>query len=300
MRIFGSCAHYITTMNLRVLVATASSDELLFLQEVFDDIQSDRHWHGWVNIQTMQATSMDQAVAVLNEEPADAVVADLALCGARALDAFRRLQTAGPRTPVILIAQPGQAELAARLIREGAQDFLLAHMVDAELLAHALWSAIERHRLLCGARAARMEDPMTGLWNRTAFLALADRDRRLAEKFGCRWMVALVEPLDRALPIYESSERRDLLVIETAEWLRRVAGPADMVARVGDLRFGWTVFESAGDTVEAAWARAHAAAQENRMAVGAAIFHSEHPSSLETLMEQAESDLAPRALAMRT
>jgi GGDEF domain-containing protein len=145
-----------------------------------------------------------------------------------------------------------------------------------------------------------MEDPLTGLLNRTAFLALADRDRRLAEKFGCRWMVVMAEPRESGRTTREPLDRQDLLLIETAEWLRRLAGPTDVVARVGDFRFGLGVFDAAGESVEAAWSRIHTSARESRIAIGAAIFDAGRPLPLEMLMKQAELDLTPKAMAVRT
>ena len=44
----------------------------------------------------------------------------------------------------------------------------------------------------------------------------------------------------------------------------------------------------------------YTAARENQIAIGAAIFDFAHPSPLEILIEQAEVDLTPKALAMRT
>ena len=149
-------------MNLRVLVATSSSDEILFLQEVLEDIESGRHWRGSAGIQTLQAISLNDAITILSDEPVDAVLLDLDLCSERPIDAFRRLQAPAPRTPVILIARPEDTEVAVRLVREGAQDFLIAHEVDAIPLAHALGNAMERHRLLSGARAGCREDASPG------------------------------------------------------------------------------------------------------------------------------------------
>jgi DNA-binding NarL/FixJ family response regulator len=295
-------------MNVRVLVATANSDEVLFLQEVLEDIQTERYWRGWVSVQALMAVSLDDAIALLTDEAVDAVVLDVELCGGRAIDAFRRLQAAAPYTPVILIAGQEDTEVAVRLVREGAQDFLIARSVDAVPLAHALGTAIERQRLLSGARAACMEDPFTGLLNRTAFLALADRDRKLAEKLGCRWMIVMAEPSDFGawLPAVSrdkeniTAERRDLLLIEAAERLRRLAGPTDLLARVGDCRFGLGIFDTAGETLESAWSRIHSTACENRIAIGAAIFDFSHPAPLEALIEQAEMELTPKTMTVRT
>jgi PleD family two-component response regulator len=287
-------------MSLKILVATESSEQILFLQDVLEEIQSGRHWRGWVDIQPLHALAIDFAVQVLTDEPVDAIVLDLALCGNRALDEFRRLHAAAPQTPVVLIAEPDDIDVAIRLMREGAQDFLLAHEVDAEPLARSLGNAIERHRLLAGASAARKEDSLTGLLNRTAFLALAERDRKLAEKFCCRWMVVIAEPRESLARALDAGDRQDLLVIETAEWLRRVAAPTDVVARVGDFRFALTLFDAASESLEAAWSRIHTAARENQIAIGASIFDFSHPAPLEILLEQAEMDLTPKAMAMRT
>jgi PleD family two-component response regulator len=287
-------------MSLKILVATQSSEQILFLHDVLGEIQNGRHWRGWVEIQTLHALSIDFAVEILTEEHAAAVVLDLSLCGGRAIDEYRRLQAAAPRTPVVLIAEPEDAEVAARLLREGAQDFLISHAVDAEPLAHALRNAIERQRLLVGEHAARREDAMTGLLNRAAFLGLAERDRKLAAKFCCRWMVVIAETRAGMARAQLIRERQDLLLIEAAEWLRRVAGPTDVVARIDEFRFGMTLFDSASESLEAAWSRLHTAARENQLAIGAAIFDFAHPAPLEILMEQAEADLTPRAMAMRT
>lgn len=289
-------------MNVRILIATANSGEVLFLQDVLEDIQARRYWRGWVGVQTLMAMSLEDAVAILTEEAVDAVVLDVELCGQRAIDAFRRLQSAAPHTPVILIAGQEDTEVAVRLVREGAQDFLVAHSVDAVPLAHVLGTAIERQRVLSGARAACMEDSFTGLLNRTAFLALADRDRRLAEKLGCRWMVVVAEPNDLASRDTENitAERRDLLLIETAERMRRVTGPTDLLARIGDFRFGLGIFDTPGETLESAWSRIHSTARENCIAIGTAMFDFAHPASLEALIEQAEMDLTPKVMSMRT
>lgn len=286
-------------MTVRILIATSDSEQLLFLEDVLEDIQIDRHWHAWVRIDPLHATSLEDAESTLTDQPVDAVVLDLALCGERAADGFRRLQSAGPDVPIVLVVRPEDREIALHLIREGAQDFLISQQLDAAPLAHSLGNAIERHRLLAGTRAARTLDPLTGLPNRSAFFSLAERDRRLAEKLGCRWMVVVAEPGDNLPAIYEAAGARDLLLIGTAEWLRRLAGPADVVARLGECRFAISVFDSGSESVEAAWSRIHTSAEESRIVIGAAIYEAAHPSPLEMLIERAERDLTPKAMVVR-
>jgi PleD family two-component response regulator len=288
-------------MNVRVLVATADADEILFLRDAFVEIETARHWHGWVQIEVLHAPALDDAIALMTDEPLDAVLLDLDLCGERPAEAFRRVQEARPRTPVTLLIRPEKVHVAVQLMREGAQDFLIANLVDSAPLAHALRTAIERHRLLSSVRAASREDSLTGLLNRTAFFALADRDRQLAEKLGCRWMVVIAELGDSGPTLHAGADqRRDLLLIQTADCLRRLTGPTDLRARIGDLRFGLGIFDSRAERVEAVWSRIHAAVRDGDIAIGAAIFDPARPASLDFLIEQAEQNLAPKAMAMRT
>ena len=37
-------------MNVRILLATSDPEELLFWEQVLEDVQTDRHWRGWVRI----------------------------------------------------------------------------------------------------------------------------------------------------------------------------------------------------------------------------------------------------------
>src|SRR5215813_7910671 len=131
------------------------------------------------------------------------------------------------------------------MIREGAQDFLIRNEIDCAPLAHALRNATERQRLVMAAQAARFRDLLTGLPNLGCFAMLADRDRRLAEKLGARWMVVLAEIRDlEGLADAYGEQRRDLTLVETAELLRGLVSGADQLYRVGDRLLAITISES--------------------------------------------------------
>jgi GGDEF domain-containing protein len=97
----------------------------------------------------------------------------------------------------------------------------------------------------------------------------------------------------------QGEQRRDLTLVETADHLRSLACPADVLARIGQTRFALAIFDTEAEPVEEAWSRMHSAAPKHRIRVGAAIFDPERPSSLDTLLDQAALDLAPVALSMR-
>ncbi len=227
-------------------------------------------------------------------ESPHAALLNLNLTDTRGLETFRQSQRAAPDLPVILIVDPQDEILAIRLMREGAQDFLVKKQVDTAPLAHAIRNAVSRHRLLSAARAAAATDWLTGLPNRAAFLAAAERDRKIAAKLDRRWMVLVAEP--RELAAIESSygeQRRDLELVADADFLQSIAGGADLVARMSESSFAMSIFDTDTESAEEAWARIRAAASERRIEIGACIFDPGRPIPLEVMLEIAAADLVP-------
>lgn len=274
-------------MHLRILVVEPHPEDALFLREVLADIEAERHWGPWVPVQAVHAAGWEDAIEALALEPADLILLSLASGDA---ETFRRIQTAVPQVPVVLLLDPADPDFGLRLIREGAQDFLARENADSQPLAHAIRNAIERHRVLSASRACATIDSLTGLANRASFLTHAERDRKLAARLGRRWMLLLAEAIDR--------KHRDLALIETADHLRTLIGPTDLLARIDDTRFAITVFDTDELSIEAAWARLHENAGAHHISIGTAIFDPERPVSLDSLLERAALDLAPASLTM--
>ena len=287
-------------MTLKVLLVESDAEDVLFLQEALTEIEGARYWSNWIRIETLHADTWAKAATILANETLDLLLLDLNLADTQGAETFRHAQAAASQVPVILLTSAEDAEMAARLVRDGAQDFLIKKQIDCAPLAHAMRNAIERHRLLSATRAASMIDSLTGLPNRGGFLTFADRDRKLAERLGRRLMVLVAEPKNlSAITATYGEQRRDLTLIEVADHLRGLIGPADLLARITETHFALTVFDSDVEPVEAAWARFHSTAGAHRIGIGAAIFDAAHPASLEALIDQAESDLAPAAFVMR-
>jgi diguanylate cyclase (GGDEF)-like protein len=290
----------LTTMPLRVLLVESEPEDILFLQDVLTEIGDGGYWSQWLHIETLHAANWTDASAILIKEPVDIILLDLDLADGRGMETFRWSQTVAQHIPVVVLTTPSEEIPGVRLLRDGAQDILLKKQVDCAPLASAMRNAIERHRLLTSIRATTMHDSLTGLLNRSGFVAFADRDRKLAERLQRRLLIMVAEPphLSEMLKAY-GDQRRDLALIEAADHLRSLASPTDVVARIGDTRFGLSVLETGVESVEAAWARVHSDASEHRILVGAAMFDGDHPASLDALLEMAAQDLAPIALAMR-
>jgi PleD family two-component response regulator len=280
-------------MTLRVLVVESEPDEVLFLRDVLAELDGSREWSQWTHIEALFASSWAEAAVLLASERVDVIVLDIDLSDTRGKETFERYQNSVPQIPaVLLIQETAEQALAEHLLREGAQDFLLRRQVDCAPLAHAIRSAIDRHRLLASVRATSMVDSLTGLLTRDAFLLLAERDRNLASAMHRRQLLILAEPKTR-----EDAQARDLQLIGAAEQLRNLAGATDLVARVGLMHLALSVLDSDRESAEEIWARMHQAAVSADISLGVAVFDPQQPLALDQLLERAAKDLEPTVAA---
>ena len=225
---------------------------------------------------------------MLATERIDVIVLALDLADSEGHHTFRNYQEIAPQIPAVLLVDEGAGlALAESMLREGAQDFLIRSQVDCAPLARAIQNAIGRHRLLAATRATSMMDSLTGLLSREAFLLLADRDRHLAAAMSRRQLVILAE----LQKISEDAQSRDLKLVNAAEELRRSAGSADLVARVGLMHLAVSVLDSEKEPAEEVLARLNEAAAKAQISISAAVFDPEKPVPLDDLLEQATRGL---------
>jgi PleD family two-component response regulator len=214
-------------MDLRVLLIESEPDEVLFLHDVFREIEERRWLPEWPRIEPLTAATWPEAERILSTSSPHVILLDLE----QGVETFRQVQAAVPNVPVILVLDSGDEALGIKLIREGLQDFLFKGQIDCAPLAHALRNAVLRHRLLTAARALALTDSLTGLCNRVGFLASAARDRRLAERLERRWMLLIAEPkhLTEIAGAF-GEQRRDLQLVEAAEHLRSIVTSAEALS----------------------------------------------------------------------
>jgi PAS domain S-box-containing protein len=82
----------------------------------------------------------------LQEEKFDVVLSDLSLPDSHGFETFQRLHAQAPEIPILLLSGTDDETLAARAVREGAQDYLVKGRVDGYILGRAITHAIERHQ----------------------------------------------------------------------------------------------------------------------------------------------------------
>ena len=287
------------SMNLRILVVESNPDDLLFLQDVLEELDGAPAWTTWTEVTPAYASTWEQASEHLSRESFHVVLLNPNLQDCRGADTFRRCHALAPQLPVVLLLDrdgaPDDRGLAEQLVREGAQDFLAKDQVDCVPLARALRNAVDRHRLLCAARSVAMVDLLTGLLSRTAFLVLAERDLRLAERLGRRVILVLAEP---SRDTGNAALDRDLELVQAAEQLRGLVGSMDLVARIGPRRLAVAILDTDRESAEEVWARMHTASTRRNISLGAAVFDPGSPARLEDLLERAARDLEPSVAAV--
>ena len=91
------------------------------------------------------AVTLKDAINQLSSKRFDLVLLDLMLPDSAGLDTFRVMHRAFPGVPVVLLTGLSDENLAARAVREGAQDYLVKGQVDPAVLVRSMRYAVERH-----------------------------------------------------------------------------------------------------------------------------------------------------------
>ena len=286
-------------MNLRVLLAESGTEDAIFLREVLTELDGARCWSDWVHVEALHAGTWADTAAILATERVDIVLLDPDLQDSQGTETFRRFQAVAPDVPVILLIESDAISLAERMVRDGAQDFLVKKDVDCAPLARAIRNALERHRLLGAARATSMTDPLTGLLTRPAFVTLAERDRLLAERLNRRMIIFVAASLqpdsqDGTGMRAQDEQGRDLSLVETADGLRRLAGPAAILGRLDHSHFGLAALDTFVESIEEVRSRFQNARAAGTLIFGDGIFDPQQPLSLDALLVHASQSLHSR------
>jgi two-component system NtrC family response regulator len=125
------------------------------------------------------------ALAVLEKQPVDVVLADLNLPGMSGLELLTRIRSEYPETSVVILTAYGTIETAVAAIKAGAYDYITKPVHPDELRA-LVTRVMERHRLIDEVRLLRSTfDNKYGfehiIGRSSALLELLDAASRIAQ-----------------------------------------------------------------------------------------------------------------------
>jgi DNA-binding NtrC family response regulator len=92
------------------------------------------------------ASSAEQALAFVREQPYDVVLTDISMPGLSGVELLGMLRQMQPDTPVIIVSGIGDRSHAEGLVRLGAFDFILKPF-RLEMVEESVERAIEQHRI---------------------------------------------------------------------------------------------------------------------------------------------------------
>lgn len=96
-------------------------------------------------------TLADGEALIASWQP-DAILLDLTLPDATGLASLERLKRVAGDVPVVILSNMTDEDLAVEAVKRGAQDFLVKGQVEAMRLSRIIRYAMERAKLLVGAK----------------------------------------------------------------------------------------------------------------------------------------------------
>ena len=255
----------------------------------------------------VRASSLEEAVGLVDERRFDAILLDLDLPDSQALDTLRRVVEAAPSVPVIVLSGRDEEATIAEAVSAGAQDFVLKDEVVLDLgygrLPRTVDYAIKRNSEKLRLSRFALYDEMTGLPTRRLL-----RDRWQGAKARARREAAslgvLVIDLDDFKGINDGHGHAagDAALTATAKCLLGSVRENDTVARIGGDEFV-VLLETIGGIADA---REVAAKLGRRLgettvpswpgiaiaaSIGVAVCGPGEAGGLQDLIEQADRDM---------
>jgi signal transduction histidine kinase len=139
-----------TQKPLQVLLVEDSAGDARLLREMFRTEKPG-------SFVLTHVERMSDAIGHLAKGGMDIVLLDLGLPDGHGLDTVRRAQAAAPGVPLIVLTGLDDEALAARAMKEGAQDYLIKGQIENRALPRALRHAIERNRMQAETELLRMQ-----------------------------------------------------------------------------------------------------------------------------------------------
>jgi two-component system, NarL family, invasion response regulator UvrY len=123
-----------------------------------------------------EAGDAREAVAVVERQPWDVVVLDIAMPGGGGLEALREIRHLRPRTPVLVLSVQPEDPYAVRVLKAGASGFLSKESAPEELVG-ALRRVLAGRRYVSPSTAERLAHALhEGNADRPLHESLTDRE----------------------------------------------------------------------------------------------------------------------------
>jgi diguanylate cyclase (GGDEF)-like protein len=248
-----------------------------------------------------RAGTLTIALGLLEKEPFDVILLDLALPDSVGVGTFSQICVRVPEVPIIVTSALENKKQAFEVLREGAQDYLVKGEVNVKLLRRALYYAIERHRSRVLLQQLSFNDELTGLLNRRGFLSMAQQQLKIAQREDWE-LVLLFADLDSLKNINDNfgHTEGDRALKSIAAVLIKTFRTSDLIARLGGDEFIVLALNAPAAGVQKMKTRLKSNLDrhnsQNRyyqlsLSIGIAQFDPKHETSLEAMIVEADKAL---------
>lgn len=205
---------------------------------------------GGLSVRHEQVRRLEDALPRLKAGTVDVVLLDLDQTAPVMPQEVRDFSALAPQVPFIILAEAAQEAAAVEAVRAGAQDYLIGEHLTPVSAARAVRCAVERHRHLADLRDQSLRDPLTGLYNRRGFVALANTQLRMARR-GHRHCLLICADLDHLKTINDTwgHEAGDRAVVAAAKVLLGSIRDSDIVARFGGDEFVALAYDAGSEAL---------------------------------------------------
>jgi diguanylate cyclase (GGDEF)-like protein len=188
--------------------------------------------------------NLDEAAVQLGQRPFDVLLYDSAPLPPGAAGDLEHLQLAAPEVPIVVIVGRDESKQAEQGLLHGARDYLCNDPIEPELWLRCLSAAAEASRLE-RALGNLSRDHVTGLYNRQAFLTLAEQLLALAPR--TQGVLVLHAALDVSVSrLNFLDEHRAIL--RAAQVFQQTFRKSDILGRWGRHEFVAVLVDAALDT----------------------------------------------------
>ena len=126
--------------SISVLVVEDNVSDVDLLRESLAEVDSSQ-------IKLTHAHSLWEALVRLDKDRFDAVLLDLSLPDSQGMETFFRLHGRLRDSAVVLLAGLSDEETAIRMVKTGAQDYVVKEKIDGPLLVRSIHNAIKRQKM---------------------------------------------------------------------------------------------------------------------------------------------------------
>lgn len=231
----------------------------------------------------------------------DVLLTELQLPDSQGYDTFATLNYVTNDTPILIITELDDEQIALQTVRAGAQDYLVKGQFQTASLVRSIYYAIERHRTKEKYQRITLIDELTGLYNRRGFYYLARQHIKLVNRSKGDLLLILAD-LDNMKFINDNFGHLegDAALRTIAKILKKTFRSTDILSRLDGDEFTVIAFgasEQAAEVIKDRLQRNLNAYNHKNghyhlsLSMGVAKYNPREDMTLEDLVAQADKNL---------